>query len=523
MSTPHPPEAAPTTPHESPPPSSAGDGWALSALLAGWVFLWLAREPLIVDDAYISFRYARHLVEGQGLVFNSGEYVEGFTNLAWVLLVAATSWATAGLIPIPTAAVGIAFGLVGLTLVRAFQTLRRLGMGVPDACMGAALLLGSWEFVGATSNGLESALFAWVLTELLARVATSDDRGATLAASALFWVRPEGLGVSILFLLLIAWRRGSARAVLAPGACVAASLLVLTLFRVLYYGEVLPNSVVAKSLPLELIAARWKSSILYLAGFALFSPALCLGPLLVGAVLWRWRVRLPEPAIAVAALGLGAAALAVVVVIRNTGDWMPHHRLLVQYAPAAVLGLGVLAAVPAWQRRALLAMLAAAVVSSAATFRPRTAGTPLIATMPSGFPEAAYIDLARTLAPRLAPGDVVSGEAIGVLAWHLEGVTIHDPLGLTNHHLARFGRPDGWYGRMDLDYTLGVARPSIAVFHFPGHFRKASPASFEGYEAHLAPGRPEWGRRLIVLVRRDRRELLPVDAPGWEAFTFPDR
>jgi len=40
----------------------------------------------LVDDAYISFRYAHNLASGQGLVFNPGEYVEGYTNLLWTLL-----------------------------------------------------------------------------------------------------------------------------------------------------------------------------------------------------------------------------------------------------------------------------------------------------------------------------------------------------------------------------------------------------------------------------------------------------
>jgi hypothetical protein len=38
------------------------------------------------DDAYISYRYALNLASGQGLVFNSGERVEGFSNLLYVLL-----------------------------------------------------------------------------------------------------------------------------------------------------------------------------------------------------------------------------------------------------------------------------------------------------------------------------------------------------------------------------------------------------------------------------------------------------
>ncbi|GAH95705.1 unnamed protein product, partial [marine sediment metagenome] len=32
------------------------------------------------DDAYISYRYAQNLAEGNGLVYNLGERVEGYSN-----------------------------------------------------------------------------------------------------------------------------------------------------------------------------------------------------------------------------------------------------------------------------------------------------------------------------------------------------------------------------------------------------------------------------------------------------------
>ncbi len=41
--------------------------------------------PWIPDDAYISFQYARSFAEGDGLVFNPEERVEGFSNFLWTL------------------------------------------------------------------------------------------------------------------------------------------------------------------------------------------------------------------------------------------------------------------------------------------------------------------------------------------------------------------------------------------------------------------------------------------------------
>ena len=37
------------------------------------------------DDAYISLRYVKNLAHGEGLVFNPGERVEGYSNFLWIV------------------------------------------------------------------------------------------------------------------------------------------------------------------------------------------------------------------------------------------------------------------------------------------------------------------------------------------------------------------------------------------------------------------------------------------------------
>jgi arabinofuranosyltransferase len=57
------------------------------AAVAGLVLLaWVNR--FIQDDAFISFRYAENLVRGEGLVWNQGERVEGYSNFLWTILIA---------------------------------------------------------------------------------------------------------------------------------------------------------------------------------------------------------------------------------------------------------------------------------------------------------------------------------------------------------------------------------------------------------------------------------------------------
>ena len=67
-------------------------GRVIHLLSLPWLALlaWLTSVAwFLTDDAFISFRYVRNLLEGHGLVFNPGEYVEGYTNFLWILELAA--------------------------------------------------------------------------------------------------------------------------------------------------------------------------------------------------------------------------------------------------------------------------------------------------------------------------------------------------------------------------------------------------------------------------------------------------
>ena len=50
--------------------------------------------PRTIDDAYITFRYARNILAGKGFVYNTGERVLGTTTPLYTLLMAAESGLT---------------------------------------------------------------------------------------------------------------------------------------------------------------------------------------------------------------------------------------------------------------------------------------------------------------------------------------------------------------------------------------------------------------------------------------------
>src|SRR5262245_59619807 len=78
--------------------------WAPLLLIGGLAAAHAAVFYWVCDDAFISFRYARQLLDGHGLVFNVGERVEGYTNLLWVLEMAL--FGAVG-VPMPAASVGL--------------------------------------------------------------------------------------------------------------------------------------------------------------------------------------------------------------------------------------------------------------------------------------------------------------------------------------------------------------------------------------------------------------------------------
>ena len=149
---------------------------AHSSLFWGW----------IVDDAGISFAYARNFVDGHGLVSQPGfERVEGYSNPLWVF--AQMPFMVVGLFdPVITPKV-LSLGLVGASFVLIYQTMA-LAVGPQggrwtQVALGLPLLLLSLNtsFVVWTTSGLENPLFVFELS-LMLYIAMRGVLGGELAA-----------------------------------------------------------------------------------------------------------------------------------------------------------------------------------------------------------------------------------------------------------------------------------------------------------------------------------------------------
>ena len=269
-----------------------------------WLALlgWLSSVAwFLTDDAFISFRYTRNLLEGHGLVFNPGEYVEGYTNFLWILELAAI-WGVFGLRPehaAPWLSVAYTVATIAATLwwVARLPSLRNRGL---VGWMALGLLCSSATFaVWTSSGGLETRQFTFFIVTAVVCLSLYrySRRGlliASLSLAAAALTRPEG---PMLAACCFGWfavqrvvsdRRINSRLVRDLISLVAPFLILVAahfLFRYSYYGEWLPNTYYAKH-----VRPWYESGFRYLLAAALETGLYILLPLAFLALRSRWQV-----------------------------------------------------------------------------------------------------------------------------------------------------------------------------------------------------------------------------------------
>lgn len=245
------------------------DRWltALLAALIGAVAvqmqLWL--WDWYIEDAAISFTYARHLASGEGLVaFPGGERVEGYSNPTWVLFMAALE--LVGVTPWASSKYGAAV-LAVLTVWVTWAIARRLVDDPNDRVIGplaALLLAANPQYAIWNASGLENAIFSFFLALGMWR-ALVEAEGArprfpasAVAFALLALSRPEGAmyalvgAASSVMYQLARWRasESTGRQVatyLGGWAVLAAGLFgAHQAFRLWYFAWPLPNTYYAK-------------------------------------------------------------------------------------------------------------------------------------------------------------------------------------------------------------------------------------------------------------------------------------
>jgi hypothetical protein len=398
--------------------------------------------PFASEDAYITFRYARHLANGHGLVYNPGQRVFGFSSPLWTFWSALGFWLTHD--PVRWARLtNLAADLIILLVMGTL--LSRQVSRAAAWCFTA--FYATWPYFTAVSvSGMEcTSMLALIAVAAMAASRGSLGTGPALAAVAL--IRPEGIACAAVLSMIARWRDR----LVAAGVLAA----VATGFT-LYFGSPVPQSLTAKSL-LYGTPGPW-----------------------VGRHWWEWLSPVP----------LGRA--------RGIGDTEHLFVLGVVLTPAIVLGVRAL-----WsQRRGAVATVAAAclvvwlgyvalgvayfwwylLIPLAGFLVLAAVGFPRLARGPALYASTAFVVLGmwgvssylylgrayneirgfggvtQYLVTHVRPGDKVMAEPIGMLGYRAPVIVV-DEVGLVSPQVARRRlEGPGWYADV-----AGSERPDWLV------------------------------------------------------------
>jgi len=279
------------TDHTAPKPDLR-DAWpaAIAVLLLAAALLHMATYwYYTVEDAYISFRYAENFARGQGLTYNPGERIEGFSNLLWVLILGGTAASGCDELPLAAKVIGASAGLavIAVTVWIAWLLLpvaRWLAL-VPGIMLAVNPSFAVWS-----QAGLETPLYTlWLILACVPLVtATPGWRHGVI--SGLLWgmalaTRPEApLYLLAVCLPLVFHRRQTWRLLTGLAVGFMAVALPVEVFRIGYFGDVVPNTYHVKSTRFQGGGWRYLLTSLRMTG---------IGPLAVApfAPLLRHRAR----------------------------------------------------------------------------------------------------------------------------------------------------------------------------------------------------------------------------------------
>jgi len=502
-------------------------------LLLVFALSWLAvlcwwHRRVAMDDAWITFHYAQRLASGEGLAFNPGERLEGFSNLSWVLL--SVPAMVANLDPLGWARIlsmGCSAVLVGLLVMgwRRHEDAGPMGRtAVGGLALAGAVPLGVW-----TMGGLETALqcvlllvYTLGLSMLLGRACGRGAAVACAAAMGLMVTRPEGFAFGLL--LAVGLVRPGAR--LAAFHALAAFLVCLafyTTWRFLYFGTIVANTVTAKVG--GGLAQRVVDGVVYTGAF--FD-----GPLIVVLALAGWAAisrfgslvrptRWAEDEALVLAAGL-VAGMHVCFAIAVGGDWMPGGRFLVPAVAPLCVMMGV--AVRRWPffvRAVLVIFLLLGGLVDGRT-DPELRWYRWAGRESGGLVTYPLREAGRWLADNAHPADLVAGSEAGVIPYFSRHRFL-DMVGLVDAHLARV--PGAMHEKVDADYVLSREPDWIVVNVRRIDGREVAPWPTDAavmahpeFEEHYVEAKrfprlvngPEWSLEPMELViHQRRREVRP--------------
>jgi hypothetical protein len=387
---------------------------SLSLLALAYIYF-----PESIDDAYITLRYSKNFLLGNGPVFNVGEKVEGFSNFSWMVLLAAIGQTG---IPMEIAMkfISVASGLGSLFFVWKLS----VNWFKSDTAVGAAvILLGTSSFFAVWSvDGLETSFYTLLLTSLVYLLTTKEINACLVGvlAAVVALTRPEGIMFSLIAVAYLAFRNQFAAAVKAL-AVVAVCAGSYEVFRLFYFGEYVSNTALAKVHPsLDTI----KSGFTYLYEYNAAS-----GYLVLPVALFGMMGALKNTQLSIPILFILAQSFFLMV---SGGDFMFAYRFVVPVIPCIILLCA--AAIDIWDKRLSghIAIGAAITLSvSQAFFQYASLPQKHFEFDNLTFRSSPHFEIAKFIAKNTGSSDWVLLSEAGIIPYYIDAKVV-DYLGLTS-------------------------------------------------------------------------------------------
>jgi hypothetical protein len=405
----------------------------------------------------------RNFLQGHGLVFNTGECIEGYTNLGHVLAVIVLG--AAGLDLVTAARIlGVAGGIAAVVFGPAVILPDSRGQALQRS-IARLLLLSNFFFVYLSYTGMETGLYIGLICIMCFVFKNSGDhagyRVGALAGS-LFVVRPDGALFGLALFGLAAVSHGARRVVSMPGPWVwIIIVLAVEAFRFFYYGELVPNTALIKGLGSTEASSTlpWYG----LVGDDVVEMLAQSGG--VAAVFFAFVALLCRPKDDRVWLAVVMCAATVTFAIYAGGDWMLGYRFLLPLLPFyfSLVAIGIVEVLAALRGRTPVVLTRYAFL-----------GTILIVAIsswsiglefhqhgdqyPNTHMTSRYmVPAAKWIAAHYPADYQVTAAAIGSLGYH-SNLTIIDTIGLTDSHIARL-RAD----RTEVEAYIHERNPELAL------------------------------------------------------------
>lgn len=469
-----------------------------------------------IDDPWIAYRYAGNLAAGNGLVFNVGERLESYTSLFIILILSV--FIKSGIEPdLPCRLIGLlSHGATASLMI--FFAAKFFKTRNPFLLMSGAFLYAVNPSAALWSvGGLETNLHSLILLAVFILFISEEARPrlsrrihirySFLLMFILSLIRIEAPVIFVALIFYIIFKAALQRRFPEKSEVAGVMLFIIpyaiyTLWRIIYFGELLPNTFYAKVTGEK--AEQFKTGIKYTLGFIKYNGGMLYFLLIIAAADLLFRLKniifvnfihsakqareKNEKTDFIVKFRLTCYFIIfwyLFFIIYSGGDWMPLYRFFVHILPIILLSLqeALIFVSDAIKQRitdkemrkvlyGLIALAFLAEVSFLAILNYRETRQIVERTILGTYHQQ-YFYVSDYIKKIAHQGDLLAGEEAGIIPYETK-LPFIDMIGLLDKHISH--KSGKLHYKTDSEYVLSL-KPRFILIHAD---IKSSPDNFIG-------------------------------------------